>query len=75
MPKKAPKFAADLNMLKEQDMRLEHISKELGEICQPPTKWQITHERATGNSITAHCFICRKYMKKEGKANYIQTAF
>ena len=74
-PRKAPTLAADLNTLKGQDMRLERISNELGEICRPPTIWQINLGRATGNSITAHCFICRKYMKKEGKTNYVQTAF
>ncbi len=31
--RKAPTLAADLNTLKGQDMRLEHLSNELGEIC------------------------------------------
>lgn len=73
--RKAPTLAADLNTLKGQDMRLERISNELGEICRPPTTWQITCGRETGNSITAHCYICRKYMKKAGTTNYVQTAF
>jgi len=33
------------------------------------------HGRVTGNSITAHCFICRKDMKKQDKTNYVKTAF
>jgi hypothetical protein len=35
-PRNAPTLAADLNALKEQDMRLEHISNELGEIYRHP---------------------------------------
>ncbi len=74
-PKKATTLAADLNTVKGQEMRLERITNELGEICRPPTDWQIRYGRTTGNSITAHCYICRKYMKKAGKTNYVQTAF
>jgi hypothetical protein len=73
--KKATTLAADLNTLKGQEMRLERISNEFGEICRPPTNWQISEGRATGNSITAHCYICRKYMKKKGITSYVQTAF
>jgi hypothetical protein len=74
-PRKAPTLAASLNTLQGQEMRLEHICNEFGKICRPPTPRQITYGRATGNSITAHCFICRKYMNQEGKTNYVQTAF
>jgi hypothetical protein len=73
--KKATTLAADLNTLKGQEMRLERISNEFGDICQSPTNWQISEGQATGNGITAHCYICRKYMKKKGITNYVQTAF
>jgi hypothetical protein len=33
------------------------------------------HRRAAGNSITANCYICHKYMKKANATNYVQTAF
>jgi hypothetical protein len=46
-------------------MRLERITYHLGEICRQPITTQITkYGRATGNSITANCYICSKYMKK-----------
>ena len=73
--KKAPTLAAALHTLKGQELRLERITNEFGETCRPPTDRQMRRGRATGNSITAHCFICRKYMKKQGTTNYVQTAF
>jgi hypothetical protein len=66
-PKKATVLRTDLIMLKGQDMRLGHISNKLGEICQPPTNWQIRYGRETGNSITDNCYICRIY--EEGRRN------
>ena len=74
--KKTAAFAADLNTLNGQEMRHERITNHLGEICRRPTTTQKNkHGRATGNSITANCYICHKYMKKANATNYVQMAF
>jgi hypothetical protein len=75
-PKKATTLQAERNTIQGQDIRLERITNENGDIHRQPTDLQRTKlGRATGNSITANCYICRKYMKEAGKTNYVQTAF
>jgi len=74
--KKATTLVADPNTLNGQGMRLEKITNHLGEIHRQPMTTQINkHRRAAGNSITANCYICHKYMKKANATNYVQTAF
>jgi hypothetical protein len=74
--KKAPTLASHQNTADGHDMRLERITNSLGEIRRQPMTTQMNkYRRASGNSITANCYICRKYMKTENATNYVQTAF
>jgi hypothetical protein len=53
--KKIAAFAADLNTLNGQEMRLKGITNHLGEICRHlATTQKIKHWSTTGNSIAAN---------------------
>ena len=55
-------------------MRLERVTNGEGVSCQPPSLTQINkHGRTLGNSITANCYICHKYILKQGQTDYMQN--
>ncbi len=57
-------------------IRLERIKNSSGEIARLPSDvQQRKHNRGTGSSITANCFVRRKYIYDKDKANYVQTSF
>jgi hypothetical protein len=61
----------------EEEFGLERITNDDGRTMLPnPTALQREKEdRRTGKSITANCFICRKYIPRRGGHNYKTTSF
>jgi hypothetical protein len=59
------------------ELALEQITNAKGEIAQQhPSKYQQEKERPSkGGSITANCFICHKYIPREGANNCKTTSF
>jgi hypothetical protein len=78
--RKAPTAAAVAEshfILTNSELALERITNAKGEIAQQhPSKYQQEKERRSkGGSITANCYICRKYIPREGANNYKTTSF
>ena len=54
---------------------LERIRSADGSTTRPPTKKQEEQGRRVGTAVNGNCFICRKYLTKNGTVNYQQTCF
>jgi hypothetical protein len=46
-----------------------------GNSSRDPTVRQIQNGRTAGNTVTSNCFLCRKYLKENGKTAYNTTFF
>jgi hypothetical protein len=46
-----------------------------GNSSRDPTVRQIQNGRTTGNTVTLNCFLCRKYLKENGKTAYNTASF
>jgi hypothetical protein len=53
----------------------ERITNEHGEMHKKVTPKQRSKGLAQGCAITKSCFVCRKYLKKDGETNYVHTSF
>jgi hypothetical protein len=78
--RKAPTAAAVAEshfILTNSELALEQITNAKGEIShQHPSKYQQEKKRRSkGGSITANCYICHKYIPREGANNYKTTFF
>ena len=56
-----------------KDEELEHITDRFGQNTHPPTFKQIQDGRTIGTAVQANCYICHKYLKKDGKTKYQNT--
>jgi hypothetical protein len=78
--RKAPTAAAVAEshfILTNSELALEQITNAKGEIShQHASKYQQEKKRRSkGGSITANCYICHKYIPREGANNYKTTFF
>ena len=55
--------------------KLERIRGRDGLATRPPTKKQLDSGRTVGTSVNSTCYVCRKYLSKEGKVVYRQTCW
>ena len=54
---------------------LERIRGANGSKTREPTEKQLASGRNVGTAMNRNCFVCRKYLKKDGRINYVQTCF
>jgi hypothetical protein len=55
---------------------LERMATRDGSVTRDPTEKQTSREyRSVGSAIKANCFICRKYLKRDGTVDYQNTSW
>ena len=56
-------------------LKLERIRGKNDSITRPPTRKQILKGRTVGTANNANCYVCRKYLGKNGDVVCRQTTF
>ena len=56
-------------------MKLERIRGKDGSATRPATKKQLESGRTVGTAANSTCYVCRKYLSKDGKVVYTQTCW
>ena len=46
-----------------------------GSKTREPIEKTLSSQRSAGTAVNRNCFICRNYLKKDGRINYVQTCF
>jgi len=54
---------------------LQRVRNEEGLLNLPTTKKQRDKHKTVGNAVILNCYICRKYLKKDGSTDYRTTQF
>ena len=52
---------------------LKRIENNVGEINRPPSEKQRNRRKEQGNPYTKNCYVCRKYLDKQGTTMYHTT--
>jgi hypothetical protein len=61
--------------LKEGENPLAHIEGPKGRLNKPPSASQLRDNRKVGRPYMLNCFICHRYLDKDGEPIYQHTSF